>query len=230
MGEILYEESLAQGWELLALRDRMEDSDMQCFAGACKALRDCNTPEAYALLKSYINTEDKYKKRCVLEAIFYFPQSAELKEELQAALQSEEHFLLTTALEHLVCGRAWIGEESIWDCFLRNHNLLDGYYYQLLRRTEKSPANIERLISLLQSAKTDSIRIAISECLTAFASPDNYRRLFALLEKDPLPKLRMAACRIAGAHKAYDLLAQYKEDSDGHIRKYVKSLLRSESS
>lgn len=113
------------------LQKMMETTDMQIFAIACEALRIANNHEAYEVLKSYIDTRDKYKHRCVLAAIFEYSEASELR-------------------DHLI------------------------------------------------------------------------RALFEMFANSSLAKVRMVACRIVCKFRRYDLLQRYMDDSDGHIRKYVK--------
>lgn len=102
---------------------------------------------------------------------------------------------------------------------------IDSYYYQILRNIEKTPQYTERLIRLFNTARADSIKIAVAECMESYATEENYVRLFELFENSDIAKLRMEACRIACKFGQKDLLQRYAGDADGHIRKYVNRAL-----
>ena len=99
---------------LSELEGMMESSNMQTFAVACEVLRLANTQEAYELLKKYLYVSDQYKRRCVLAVIYDYNNASELVSELVQALNSEEHFLVTTALDNIIAiQNTLIGGESV---------------------------------------------------------------------------------------------------------------------
>ncbi len=203
----------------------LESSDMQEFALGCEGLKDIHTSGAYALLKEHLGCNDKYKYRYVLSVIFSFDQSAELQEHFIQALKSEEKILVTTVLGHLMVRNIWASDEQILSCFEKNHNELNPYYYGILSAVLKTDAYTDRVVRLLERAKTDSVKIAVAECLKDFATEENYLKLYGLLAESAIPKLRMEACRIAARFNRADLLMHHRDDSDGHIRSYVKQVL-----
>ena len=208
------------------LRTMLESSDMQTFAIACEALRNTQTSEAYNLLKSKLQIKDKYKYRYILSVIFTFDESIELKNYFINAMQSDDRILVNTALNHLINKNLWVTDEQILTCFEKNHNLLDRFYYQILLRIASTSSNISRIIELLNNSKSDSVKIAVAECLSEFATKDNYLDIYCLLANSSLSKLRMEACRIACNLDRNDLLQAFVKDSDGHIRKYVNQILK----
>ncbi len=197
-------------------------ADMQTFRLACEVLKERKTREAYELLKQHTDSPDKYKRRCILEAIFVYDEADELSAHLADALAAEEHFLVTTALSQIIAHNVSLPGEEILTCFERNYGWLDGCYYQALSRLEKSEANLDRVISLWKVAPTNSARIALAECMEGFAAETNYVSLFERLADHSEPKIRMSACRIAKQFERYDWLARCEDDPDGHIRKFVK--------
>ena len=205
----------------------MESPDMKIFAIGCEALREIGTQEAYALLKQHLDPKDRYRFRYVLSVIFDFDASAELSAYFLDALQSDSFMFVLTVLKHLIHKNLWVSDEQILQCFEKNHKQIDSYYYQILEGIAKTPEYTARLIRLFRQAPSDSVRIAIAKCMTAFAVQDNYMHLFELLANSPIHKLRMEACRIACKFGRKDLLQRYVSDSDGHIRKYVHKALQS---
>jgi hypothetical protein len=81
-----------------------------------------------------------------------------------------------------------------------------------------------RMINLLNNSQTDSIKIAVAECLTEFTTTENFYDIYELFANSSISKLRMEACRIANKFGRVDLLQAFANDSDGHVRKYVKQL------
>lgn len=208
---------------LSELEEMMGSSDMQTFAVACEALRLANSQAAYELLKKYISVSDLYKRRYVLSVIYDYPSAAELVSELEHTLQSDELFLVTTALDNIIQGKVRVADEQILACIEKNTGKLSRYHYHALICIEKSPENVERIISLYHTCKEDSARIAMAEALHAFCDPNNYLRLFDLFKDDPVAHIRMVACRIAIDIDRADLLQRFRQDKDGHIRKLALS-------
>lgn len=219
-------QAVPEGLPLAELERMLESNRMQTFAVACEALRNAGTREAYALLKRHIDTKDPYKRRYIMSVIFAFDESAELAPYLSEALRGESGMLRNAALTHLVHRNIWVSEEEILSCFEKNSGEIDAYYYQILQRIAKTPAHRERLVRLFRSAKTDSVRIALGECLEAFADKDHYGELFGLMADSNVPKLRLSACRIADQFGRLDLLQAYANDPDGHVRRYVKGAIQ----
>lgn len=208
---------------LSKLEEMMESSNMQTFAVACEALRLANTQEAYVLLKKYLYVSDRYKRRCVLAVIYDYNNSSELVSELVQALESEEVFLVTTALDNIIQGKVHVADEQVLTCIERNHGKLNSRYYHVLTCVERTEENVERILSLYRTSKEDSARIAMAESLHAFCNLNNYLRLFDLFKDDPVAHIRRVACRIAIEHDRGDLLQKFKLDKDGHIRKLALS-------
>lgn len=210
-------------YSLPELEMMMRSANMETFAMACEALRQLHTEDAYNVLKKYISCADLYKKRYVLSVIFDFDGATELISELENALQSDEHFLITTALDHIIQGKAHIGDEQLFTCLEKNSNKLNAYYYRVLVCVDKTKENLERTLRLYQSSKDSSVKAAIAEGVYTFCDKDNYFRLFSLFENSQIPHVRIVACRIARDYTRIDLLKRFTQDHDGHIRKLANS-------
>lgn len=207
------------------LEQRMESSDMKIFCAAAKILISKNSKEAYNILKKYAFSSDKYKRRYVLSVIFEYPDAIEIANELNKVLSVENanSFMTTTILEILIKFNIKI-DDNIVSQALANSNINYGWYYQVIGKFDKNEKNLEQLLALYHTkGKCTSIRIYMAEQLLEFANEENYMRLFQLFEKDEQPHIRMVACRIANKMNRQDLLISFKNDKDGHIRKYVIS-------
>jgi len=203
----------------------LESADMQSFALGCKALEFAKTPEAYELLKSYLSTADKYRLRCVYEAVFSYEESAQLRDEFGKALLSDESMFVNCALIHLIHKNLWASNEQILLCFEKNQNKLNPYYYQVLSTIPKSETAADKICALFIGARTDSLKIALGELLPDFALESNYMKLYEMLSGSGIVKLRLAACRIARKFDKAELLESFNGDPDGHLRKYAASAL-----
>lgn len=201
----------------------MRSADMEMFVMACEALRQLHTQNAYDVLKKYISCADLYKKRYVLSVIFDFDGATELISELENALQSDEQFLITTALDHIIQGKAHIGDEQLFTCLEKNSDKLNAYYYRVLVCVDKTKENLERILELYHTSTDSSIKTAIAECLYTFCNADNNLRLFHLFENSTNPQIRIIACQITKDYAQSDLLEKFKQDPNGHIRKLALS-------
>lgn len=210
---------VTEKFPLSELEKMLESSDMQKFAVACEALRLANTRQAYEVLKKHISDPDRYKRRCILSVIYDYSCSSELIPELLGAMQSDEMFLVTTALDIIIQGKVHAVDEQIFACIEKNQGKLDSYYYRALSGVENSEENMERILKLYSTCKEKSVRSAIAECLYVFRNEKNYVQLFELFEGDAVPHIRILACRIAKDYHRADLLQKFIEDEDGHIRK-----------
>lgn len=208
---------------VMELEMMMRSADMEMFVMACEALRQLRTQDAYDVLKKYISCADLYKKRYILSVIFDFDSATELVSELENVLQSDEQFLVTTVLEHILQGKICVADEQLFACIERNDIKLSAYYYRVLGRVDKTDENLERILKLYCVSKDGSVKTAIAECLYTFCNADNYLRLFHLFENSPLPHIRIIACRITKDYAQSDLLEKFKQDPNGHIRKLALS-------
>lgn len=216
-------QTVPENLSLPELVEMMGTSDVQIFAVACEALRLANTQQAYEVLKKHISVADKYKFRCILEVIFDYSSACELVCALEYALQSEEMFLVKTALNNIIQGKVRVADEQVLACIEKNHHKLDSYSYRVLTRIKGTSESINRILNLYHTCKEDSCRVVIAECLYHFCSINNYLQLFALFESEDTPHIRILACRIAKDYNRADLLQKFTHDKDGHIRKLVLS-------
>lgn len=202
----------------------MLSKDMQTFSLVCEALRNMGTADAYALLKQHIHTPDLYRRRYVLSVIFDFPQAWELTSELERAMESSTNFLVTTALEQLRTGTVQVSDEAILSCFERSNNCLDSSFYSVLSRIQKSDGHYQRIRKLYDSSTSTSTKIALAECLYAFADGHNFESLYILFRNASAAHIRILACRIARDFQRGDWLQTFRDDPDGHIRKLAAAL------
>ena len=72
------------------LKAMMSSAVMKDFSLACEALSYKDDPEAYRIMKSYINDKDKYRRLYVLKTVFRHPEAAELIGFLEKTVASDD--------------------------------------------------------------------------------------------------------------------------------------------
>ncbi len=218
------DQPVSQETPLQELRQMLTAPDMQTFMETCKALAGDGSREAYDLLKTQLVPGDSYRYRYVLETIYQFPWAAELDRELEKALLSEKGFLVRTAMKIVIERRHSVPEALIFTV-LREKGL-DAWYYGAIALLRKTTENREQVLALYHANRDNSsVRVAIAELLPDFYGTELDMDLFRLLADDPVAHIRIVACRLAAGAGRKDLLAQFTEDRDGHIRKYVQRAL-----
>lgn len=221
--KIVNGQAVPEGLSLGELKKMMESPDMQTFAVACEALQEAKTTEAYALLKRYIAHADPYRRRCVLAVIFNYPEAAELISHLEQALGSEKSFLVGTALDVIIQGKARVSDDVLLACMEKNPEALRGYTCLALRTVSDTQRNVQRILTLYRGCQDESARIGLAECLHSFCNAENHMELYRLFQNDPAPHIRILACRIAKEYRHPQLLEKFTQDQDGHIHKLARS-------
>lgn len=214
---------IPEGLSSTELEAMMESTDMRTFMIACEALCLARSDAAYTLLKQYIAHDDLYKRRYVLSVIFRYPQAAELVPHLEQVLGSEKTFLWGTALEEIIQQDVRVSEEALFSCIERNWSQVGRYDIYSLESVEKTQANARRIRKLYHTCRDNSTRIAMAGVLHGFCTEENYLSFYELFQNDPAPHIRILACRIAKTYHRPDLLSQFTQDRDGHIRKLARS-------
>ena len=80
------------------LKIMMSSSVMKDFSLACEALSYKSEPEAYQIMKSYIGTEDQYRRLYILKTIFRHSEAAELSDFLENAIASKDVLFVENGL------------------------------------------------------------------------------------------------------------------------------------
>lgn len=170
-------------------------------------------PDSYTIdqLQEILDSSDMQTFALACEAL-QNTKEAKAYQVLKAKLQEKDRYRYRYLLS------------VIFSCFEKNHNNLNGYYYQILLRIARTESHTTRMINLLNNSQTDSVKIAVAECLTEFTTTENFHDIYELFANSSISKLRMEACRIANKFGRVDLLQAFANDSDGHVRKYVKQL------
>lgn len=200
---------------------RMLDSpDMTGFALACRALSLRKTPDCYTLLRNRFPHRDPYRHRCLLEALYVFPQSAELADYVAQALLSRQEYLVCTALQGIIRGHFTATDALLLTALDQNLDYIVGNYFQVLNYLEKTDENFQAILSMFRRSSGQQ-RAAIARELSYWATSENCQVLFDLLCNEPSSQIRLVGIRIANEFGRSDLLHSHKDDPDGHIRKLI---------
>lgn len=161
------------------LSSMMESSDMKIFVIACEALVLNGSYEAYALLRKYIDSRDKYRRRYILSVIYHFSFADELTGELEKAIISQDRILVHTALEVLLNTRIQISDNSIIFALRNGQSYIPRYYYSVINSLSKTEENYQAVLSLYRmNGNNHSNKIVIAENLYCFCNSSNFTELF----------------------------------------------------
>lgn len=200
------------------LKDLLSSPNMKNFSLACEALSYSEDPEAYELLKSFIDSKDKYRKLYILKTIFRIPQSIELIPRLEEALCSDNMLFTKAALNVISDNKVKVSEELLCSTVAKHINKLD-YEVYALYKLDICNTNYIYLTELFKCTDKNTAREIICDILTERYLPDKARDLFELFGQDKYAKIRLAAVKIAKKH-SFDI-SEFLSDIDGHVRKFA---------
>ena len=189
---------------------------MNDFSLACEALSYNNTPEAYKIMKSYINDKDKYRRLYILKTIFRHPESAELVGLLEDALASDDFLFVSNGLHVVADYGIKVSESLLFSAVIRN---LSNLYTEIraINVLEVNEDNYIKLIEIFKKAESCSQKEFISDVFIEKYLPAKAKELFLLFGRDKFSKIRLCAVQIG---KLYDFdIGQFLMDIDGHVRR-----------
>ena len=195
----------------------LESPDMTDFSLACRALSLKQTVESYDLLKYHLPHRDPYRHRCLLEALFAFPQSAELTEMAAEALESKREYLVTAALSGIIKGHITLPETQILAALEQNLTTLSGWYFQVLFDFERTDKNLRAILSLYRKSSGEQ-RTALARQIAYFANEENCRELSSLLIADPCDQICLVGIRMAAEFGCAHRYPELEHHPDGHVR------------
>lgn len=211
---------------LPTLLNMLESNDMTDFALACEILATHKTQEVYEVLKKYLEHKDKYKRRYVWSIIFAFPEAQERITQFTDLFYAKDMIFVNAAFRILLHYRLPVGDIVIFDAIRQHHTQLDAYFYDALLLVQGNEENFQRLLSMYYQMRNQkdnrSKREAVARALQQFWSNDHFEELFALFQKDEFSKIRYIACNMAAEKQRVDLVRQFLDDLDGHVRKLAR--------
>ena len=196
----------------------MSSPIMKDFSLACEALSYKKEPEAYHIMKSHINSKDKYRRLYILKTIFRHPQAVELVDFLEDAITSDDFLFVENGLMMISDYRIQVSEPLLIAAVLKYCNEL---YTAVgaLKTLKINEHNFEEITKIFTSCTKCAQKEIFGEILCDGYLPQKATELFGLFKKDAFAKIRLLALEI-GKNYGFDT-SDFLSDPDGHIRKAV---------
>ncbi len=198
------------------LRAMMSSASMKDFSLACEALSYKSDPEAYGIMRSFINDRDKYRRLYVLKTIFRRAEAAELVDFLEDAIASDDPLLAENGLIIVSEYRIKVSESLLIATVGKYCNEL---YTAVgaLGTLSISEGNFEEITRIFSSCTKCAQKEILCEILCNCYLPQKAGELFGLFGQDTFAKVRRIALEIGKCY-GFDT-NQFLSDTDGHIRK-----------
>lgn len=198
------------------LRTMMASASMKDFSLACEALSYKSDPEAYEIMKAYLNDRDKYRSLYVLKTIFRHAQAAELVDYLEDAIASDDPLFAENGLTVVFEYRIKVSEDLLISTVGKYCN---EFYTAVgaLGTLSISEGNFEEITRIFSSCTKCAQKEILCEILCNCYLPQKAGELFGLFGQDTFAKVRRIALEIGKCY-GFDT-NQFLSDTDGHIRK-----------
>lgn len=203
------------------LKSMMSSPVMKDFSLACEALSYKNDPEAYRIMKSYINDRDKYRRLYILKTIFRHPEAAELVGFLENAISSDDFLFVQNGLIIVSDYGIKVSESLLLAAVKKYCNEL---YTAVgaVKTLAINEFNYEAINKIFTSCTRCAQKEILCEILCDGYLPQKAKELFELFKQDGFAKIRLLALEI-GKSYGFDT-RDFLSDTDGHIRKRFSSL------
>jgi len=203
------------------LKSMMSSPVMKDFSLACEALSYKNDPEAYRIMKSYINDRDKYRRLYILKTIFRHPEAVELIDFLENAIASDDFLFVQNGLIIVSDYGIKVSESLLLAAVKKYCNEL---YTAVgaLKTLAINEFNYEAINKIFTSCTKCAQKEVLGEILCDGYLPQKAKELFELFKQDGFAKIRLLALEI-GKRYGFDTRV-FLSDTDGHIRKRFSSL------
>ena len=181
------------------LKAMMSSAVMKDFSLACEALSYKDDPEAYRIMKSYINDKDKYRRLYVLKTIFRHPEAVELIEFLEKAVASDDFLFVEHGLSVVSDYNIRISDGLLLSTVCKHFSNLGYAASRSLRMLSVSDDHYARLVELFKQEKRCHQKELVGEILIEKYLPQKAEELFDcaignLSRSDPVIKfIRMTA-------------------------------------
>lgn len=200
------------------LKELLFSPNMKNFSLACEALSYSDSAEAYALLKSFIDHKDKYRRLYVLKTIFRLTYSAELVPYLEKTITSDDLLFVKAALDVISEHRVKVSEVILRTTVSKHLNKL-GLELYALTILEDGDENYRYLTEIFEGSKDCLKKEIICDFLQEKYLPEKAEELFDLFKKDKFAKIRLEAIKL-GKKCGFDV-SGFLSDTDGHVRKFA---------
>ncbi len=205
------------------LKIMMSSPEMKDFALACEALSYKNDPEAYPIMKSYINDRDKYRRLYIIKTIFRHPEAAELVGLLENAIVSDDVLFVEHGLSVIAEYKIKVSDSLLLSVICKHFPNLGWTAVRSLGTLTVSEDHYVKLKELWARAERCVQKEIIGEILIEKYLPFKSRELFDLFGRDGTAKIRLLALKLAN-QCGYNI-SSFLSDIDGHVKKLaMKSL------
>ena len=193
---------------------------MKDFSLACEALSYKSDPKAYQIMKTHINSKDKYRRLYILKTIYRHPEAVELVDVLESAITCDDFLFVENGL--IVVSEYGIKvSERILVTAVRKY-CADLYTaVGALKTLAINNENYEEITEIFTVCSKCAQKEVLANILCNGYLPQKSKELFELFKKDAFGKIRLLALEIG---KKYGLdVDDFLTDPDGHIRKAVET-------
>ena len=203
------------------LKAMMSSSVMKDFSLACEVLSYKNEPNAYHIMKAYVNDKDKYRRLYILKTIFRHAEAVELVDFLENAISSDDFLFAENGLIVIAEYKIKISDSLLLSAVTKH---LPNLYtaVRALNTLDICEENYTKLTALFSKAEQCSQKECIGEILANKYLPSKSKELFELFSHDKFGKIRIFAIKIAKKY-GYDL-SVFLSDEDGHVRSLANEI------
>lgn len=207
---------------ILELKELLSQNDMLSFTLGCEALSQKANIESFDILFSFLSHKDSYKRRYALEAICHHTIKDNLSNILTEKLFDSSIFVVKTALKMIYEKEIKVPKEKVFEVIIQKGFELDAYHFRSLSIIS-TDEDFNNCIAILKKfGPKKSIDTIITEILFNLANEDNWRTLYNLTEDNDKAQIRIVACKLLVKFDCLNELSKYKNDKDGHVRRFVK--------
>ena len=199
------------------LKAMMSSAVMKDFSLACEALSYKDDPEAYRIMKSYINDKDKYRRLYVLKTIFRHPEAVELIEFLEKAVASDDLLFVEHGLSVVSDYNIRISDGLLLSTVCKHFSNLGYAASRSLSMLSVSDDHYTKLVELFKQEKRCYQKELVGEILIEKYLPQKAEELFDLFSRDGVAKIRLLAVKLANKY-GYNI-SGFLDDIDGHVKK-----------
>jgi len=204
------------------LKAMMASSVMKEFSLACEALSYKKEPEAYRIMKAYINDEDKYRRLYILKTIFRHSEAVELVGFLENALMSDDFLFVRNGLT-VISDYGIVVSAPLLISVVCKHLPKLPMAIRALHTIDAKEEYYADFVEIFKMSKLCVQREILGEILTEKYLPAKSEELFDLFSRDGFASIRLLALKIACKY-GYDR-SKFLSDIDGHVKKLAKKSL-----
>lgn len=201
----------------MQIKELMDNCTPGAFITACKALKIRGGKEDFDLLSDYLGSDDHFKHRVALRWILYFPEGIKRYSRLAIELLNSDELLDRKAALELIADFN-IKLENNYILEVINNDFSHIYSFCALEQLPDTSI-LSTLAPELFKRASRIQREGISDLIRDYTTDADFDTNFRLLATDGYHKIRINALRLAIRYSRDDLVGQFLDEKDGHIRK-----------